>query len=284
MSQQLQTHQLNLFDVEMTKKPSQPQEQNKAQSSPLPSKTAKLWFDGGTFPLNPGHGGSGAVIASEGKEYSFSEYIGEKETNNRAEYGGLLLGLRKALEMGITHLEVYGDSQLVIYQMTGTYACRNSGLIPLWQKARKLAKQFQRCNFTWIPREKNGKADVAASEAIKQVMGNIAEIPDDLPICEPRVGLEGKIKILNKQGEGAKFKEWLFLKSGRDGFSSLRGEALEERIPLEVREAIANALTEEEKGELYEKALRWWLRGLKAACAVRKVRVDAEVSANFERK
>jgi ribonuclease HI len=268
----------------MTKKPSQPQEKNKEQSSALPSKTAKLWFDGGTFPLNPGHGGSGAVIAFEGKEYSFSEYIGAKETNNRAEYGGLLLGLRKALEMGITHLEVYGDSQLVIYQMTGTYACRNSGLIPLWQKGQKLAKQFQRCNFTWIPREKNGKADVAASEAIKQVMGNIAEIPDDLPICEPRAGLEEKIKILNKQGEGAKFKEWLFLKSGRDGFSSLRGEALEARIPLEVRKAIANALTEEEKGELYEKALRWWLRGLKAACAVRKVRVDAEVSANFERK
>lgn len=265
----------------MTKESSQTQGKNKEQSRALSPKTAKLWFDGGTFPLNPGHGGSGAVLAFEGKEYSFSEYIGEKETNNRAEYGGLLLGLKKALEMGITHLEVYGDSQLVIYQMTGTYACRNSGLIPLWQKARKLAKQFQRCNFNWIPREKNGKADVAASEAIKQVMGNIAEIPDDLPICEPRSGLEGKIKTLNKQGEGAKFKEWLLLKSGRDVFSSLQGEALEERVPVEVREAIRNALTEEEKGELYPKALRWWLRGLKAACAVRKMRVDAEMATNY---
>jgi ribonuclease HI len=139
----------------------------------------------------------------------------------------------------------------------------------------------ERTVSNWIPREKNGKADVAASEAIKQVMGNVAEIRDDLPICEPRAGLEEKIKILNKQGEGAKFKEWLLLKSGRDVFSSLRGEVLEERVPVEVREAIRNALTEEEKGELYEKALRWWLRGLKAACAVRKVLVDAEVSANY---
>jgi len=219
MSQQLQAHQLNLFDAQMTKETSQPQGKNKEKPSALPAKTAKLWFDGGTFPLNPGHGGSGAVLAFEGKEYSFSEYIGEKETNNRAEYGGLLLGLKKALEIGITHLEVYGDSQLVIYQMTGTYACRNSGLIPLWQKARKLAGQFQRCNFNWIPREKNGGADIAASQAIKQVMGNIAEIPDDLPICKARAGLEEKIKILNKQGEGAKFKEWLLLKSGRDEFS-----------------------------------------------------------------
>ena len=128
----------------MTKESSQTQGKNKEQSRALSPKTAKLWFDGGTFPLNPGHGGSGAVLAFEGDEYSFSEYIGEKETNNRAEYGGLLLGLKKALEMGITHLEVYGDSQLVIYQMTGTHACRNSGLIPLWQ----------RCNFNWIPREK----------------------------------------------------------------------------------------------------------------------------------
>jgi ribonuclease HI len=111
----------------MTKESSQTQGKNKEQSRALSPKTAKLWFDGGTFPLNPGHGGSGAVLAFEGKEHSFSEYIGEKETNNRAEYGGLLLGLKKALEMGITDLEVYGDSQLVIYQMTGTYACRNSG-------------------------------------------------------------------------------------------------------------------------------------------------------------
>lgn len=73
-------------------------------------KTARLWFDGGTFPGNPGHGGGGAVLEIDGEEYSFSEYLGGRVTNNRAEYGGLLLGLKKALEMGVTRLEVFGDS------------------------------------------------------------------------------------------------------------------------------------------------------------------------------
>ncbi|MGH2414988.1 MAG: ribonuclease HI family protein [Microcystaceae cyanobacterium] len=222
----------------------------------MSAKTAQLYFDGGTFPLNPGHGGCGAVLEVGGQKYSFWEYLGERETNNRAEYGGLLLGLKKALEMGVTHLNVYGDSQLVINQVKGNYACRNRGLIPLWQEAQKLAKQFQSCDFQWIPREQNQKADLAASQAIKSVMRQAAEIPDDLPVCEPREGLKSRIRSLNEQGEGAKFKEWLLLKSGRDEFSRLRGKILEAQVPDSVREALAAALTEEERPELYERALR----------------------------
>jgi ribonuclease HI len=247
-----------------------------------PLKQASMWFDGGTFPLNPGHAGSGAVLQIEGEEEArFSEYLGDSQTNNRAEYGGLLLGLKKALELGVTHLKIYGDSQLVIYQMTGEYACRNAGLIPLWREAQTLSKQFSSCTFHWIPREQNQKADRAATEAIKSfVRQGSVEIPDDLPVCNPREGLQGKIASLNEQGEGAKFKLWLELKSGRDQFSRLRGEALETQVPAEVREAIAAAFSQEERTKLYEKALRWWLRGLKAACAVKKVRVDGEVISN----
>jgi ribonuclease HI len=272
MVTRLQQYQINLFDSLM------------AVETPTPTKTAKMWFDGGTFPLNPGHGGCGVVLEVEGQEYSFWEYIGQQETNNRAEYGGLLLGLKKALELGVTHLQVYGDSQLVINQVTGSYACRNAGLIPLWQEARQLTGRFQSCDFQWIPREQNQKADYAAGQAIQSMMGQTAEIPDDLPVCQPVEKLKVPIQRLNERGEGAKFKEWLLLKSGSDEFSSLRGQILENRVPVRVREAIAAALTSEEHSELYEKALRWWLRGLKVACAVRKVRVDAEVSANYSRK
>jgi ribonuclease HI len=116
------------------------------------------------------------------------------------------------------------------------------------------------------------------------MMGQTAEIPDDLPVCQPVEKLKILIQPLNERGEGAKFKEWLLLRSGKDEFSSLRGQILENRVPAGVREAIAAALTPEERYKLYEKALRWWLRGLKVACAVRKVRVDAEVSANYSRK
>ena len=250
------------------------------------NKTGSMWFDGGTYPGNPGNGGCGAVIKVGEKEYSFNEYLGKNVTNNRAEYGGLLLGMRQAQKLGITKLSVFGDSQLVVYQMDGSYSCRNRGLIPLWREAKSLASEFEMVTYNWIRRENNQKADAEATKAIESVVEQARiKIAEDLPICEPREGLKRKLESLNQSGEGAKFSEWLKLKSGRDCYSSLRGTALEELVPKEVRLAIAEALTDEEREEKIEpKVWRWYLRGLKPACALKKVRVDAEISANFRSK
>lgn len=256
-------------------------------------KKGKIWFDGGTFPLNPGDGGAGAVVSVDATEYSFSEYLGKNITNNQAEYQGMILGLKKAKELGITHLTVFGDSQLVIYQMTGMYACRDSKLRSLNGQAKNLVQGFAKCDFTWIPREANGKADEAATKAIKSVIPESqSNIPDNLSINSPIEGLRKKINYLNQAGDRAKFKEWLNLKSGRDQFSSLRGAKLDEAVPEEVKDAIAvgaplataKCLTDEEKDELYPKVLRWWLRGLKAEYALKKVRFDAEIARNFQKK
>lgn len=248
-------------------------------------KQGKIYFDGGTYPMNPGHGGAGAVVITDGQEHSYSEYLGRNKTNNQAEYQGMILGLKKAKELGITHLQVFGDSQLVIYQMLGTYACRDFKLQPLNAQAENLSKSFKECSFNWIPRESNGKADSAATKAIKSVIPESQiEMPANLPVNPPIEGLKKKINHLNQAGDGAKFKEWMQLKSGRDKFSSLRGDKLMEAVPEEVREAIAQSLTEEEKEELCSKALRWWLRGLRAEYAIKKARIDAEISRNFSDK
>lgn len=121
-------------------------------------KTARLWFDGGTFPGNPSHGGGGAVLEIDGEEYSFSEYLGNRVTNNLAEYGGLLLGLKKALELGVTHLEVFGDSLPDSRQSNGRdllLSERGVDSPPLWREARPgkagatlpLAGRFVFCEF-----------------------------------------------------------------------------------------------------------------------------------------
>lgn len=44
-------------------------------------------------------------------------YVGENSTNNEAEYSGLILGLKAAVELGLKKLIVKGDSQLVIQQV-----------------------------------------------------------------------------------------------------------------------------------------------------------------------
>ena len=129
------------------------------------SKTGSMWFDGGTHPGNPGNGGCGAIIKLGEREYSFNEYLGTNVTNNRAEYGGLLLGLRQAQKLGIRNLSVFGDSQLIIYQMDGSYSCRHEGLIPLWQEAKTLAAEFEAVTYNWVRRSKNQKADAPGNQS-----------------------------------------------------------------------------------------------------------------------
>ena len=163
------------------------------------NKTGSIWFDGGTYPGNPGHGGCGTVIKVQNEEHGFNEYLGKNITNNQAEYRGLLLGLRQAKELEITNLLVFGDSQLVIRQMEGSYRCRNEGLIPLWREANNLAAEFEAVTYNWIKREHNQKADEQATLAITSVVEQAQiKIADSLPLCEPRAGLESKIKHLNQ--------------------------------------------------------------------------------------
>lgn len=174
-----------------------------------------------------------------------------------------------------------GDSQLVIYQLDGVYSCKNAGLKPLYQEARHLLKQFESYSLEWVPRSQNSRADAAAGEVlkVKQAVPTF-NIPDDLPVPEPREDLRIKIRQLRAKGEQAGFKEWLSLKSGRDELSSLLGEALAEHVPIEVREAIALLLRPDEDEQFVAKVYRWYLRGLPPALALRKCRVDAEVSAS----
>lgn len=51
------------------------------------------------------------------------------KTNNQAEYLGLLYGLKAASTIGIKRLNVYGDSQLIVYQMNNIYRVKNSNIV-----------------------------------------------------------------------------------------------------------------------------------------------------------
>lgn len=52
------------------------------------------------------------VIVSSGYRY-----VGEKNTNNEAEYAGLILGIEAAVKLGLGNVVIKGDSQLVIQQV-----------------------------------------------------------------------------------------------------------------------------------------------------------------------
>ena len=126
----------------------------------------KLQFDG-CSKNNPGLAGAGAVIYKNGIEiWADHLFVGTNNTNNYAEYSGLLFGLEKAIELNIKALYIEGDSLLVINQMTGKYKCNSPNLIDQHNKAKELASKFESINFVHIFRNKNVRADELSNDAV----------------------------------------------------------------------------------------------------------------------
>jgi ribonuclease HI len=56
-------------------------------------------------------------------------------------------------------IEVFGDSKLVISQLTEEYRCESKSLFPLWMRCHELMTQFRYINFYWIPRSQNAETN-----------------------------------------------------------------------------------------------------------------------------
>lgn len=70
-----------------------------------------------------------------------------------------------ANNFGNEDIELRSDSQLCIYQLQGIYGVHSPRIIPLYRRARELAKEFKRLEFRWVPREKNREADALSRKA-----------------------------------------------------------------------------------------------------------------------
>jgi ribonuclease HI len=126
---------------------------------------ARAWVDGGSRG-NPGPAGSGIVLElAGGAREEHTLFLG-RNTNNVAEYAGLLAALERVLALGLRELEVRSDSELLVKQMNGAYRVRAVHLQPLWRRARELAGRLDRCTIMHIPRARNAAADRLANAAI----------------------------------------------------------------------------------------------------------------------
>ena len=143
-----------------------------------PGKDSGGWFtahcDGGSRG-NPGPAGFGAVIEdAQGRIVAeLSEYLG-KQTNNYAEYSGLLAVLKWAAENGARRLRVVSDSELMVKQMKGQYKVASPRLLPLWEEARRLARRLDGFEMSHTLRGGNKEADRLANEAMDRGMGKPA--------------------------------------------------------------------------------------------------------------
>ena len=144
-----------------------------------------IHFDGGSRG-NPGLAGAGAevVVVDHTTDpistttYSVREYCGERATNNYAEYKGLLAGLGQAKSCIEQHasresspkrpllrLQVYGDSNLIIQQLRGTWQCKHPNIVPLFHACQSILGEMKKYDtrsvfvFDHVYREHNTVAD-----------------------------------------------------------------------------------------------------------------------------
>jgi ribonuclease HI len=125
----------------------------------------QMYFDGGSRG-NPGPGGCGYCILKDSLVV-FEDKNGLGVcTNNYAEYKGLQYGIDLAIEKKITRLEVYGDSLLIINQMTRKWACRHPVLHVIFEDINSKLEKFEYITFQHVFRSKNMIADSLANEAM----------------------------------------------------------------------------------------------------------------------
>jgi ribonuclease HI len=123
------------------------------------------YVDGGSHG-SPGPSGIGVVIEHpDGEKVLIARAIGRQD-NNVAEYVALLEALQHAVSVKARTLHVFSDSEIVVKQMTGLYACRSPRLYSLNWTCRKLARSLE-FSIAHISRELNLEANALANNAAR---------------------------------------------------------------------------------------------------------------------
>ena len=133
-----------------------------------PDKTYILRFDGGSRG-NPGIAGSGMVLydSEDGSEvWSGCQYLGDRFTNNEAEYVGLITGLQCARSLGVENIVAQGDSKLILQQVEGKWKVKAKNLTQYYDQARAEIQEFASFQTCHIKRARNARADELANEAM----------------------------------------------------------------------------------------------------------------------
>ena len=111
-----------------------------------------IYSDGGSRG-NPGPSAYAIVVTKDGKIiHEHSEFLGVN-TNNYAEYRGLIAAIGKALEVKEENVEFIMDSELVIKQMRGEYKVKSANIMELYKDAKAMSSLIPNVKFTHVRRE-----------------------------------------------------------------------------------------------------------------------------------
>ncbi|XP_075091655.1 uncharacterized protein LOC142171850 [Nicotiana tabacum] len=116
-----------------------------------------MYFDGAAHRARAGAGI--VFLTSQGEVLPYSFTLTQLYSNNIVEYQALILGLEVVVEIKRLQLQVFGDSQLVINQILGSYEVKKPELLPYHDYAKTLMGWLDDVTIQHVPRKENKKAD-----------------------------------------------------------------------------------------------------------------------------
>jgi ribonuclease HI len=136
----------------------------------------QAWFDGACKPQPGGHATWGAVVKVNGRvKFENGGYIGfgPGMTNNVAEYCGFLAMLEVIANYKGDAI-VFGDSQLVINQMSSIWPAKKGAYVPYYKQAKLLLERVgrERIEFELIRSGQNTRCDDLAKQALAKHLGS----------------------------------------------------------------------------------------------------------------
>lgn len=132
----------------------------------MTGRTLDVYTDGGARG-NPGPGAVGVVIKERGRIVErFGKFIGDRVTNNQAEYRAVEEAFKRAKELGATDLVCFLDSELIASQLRREYKVKDKELGVLFVRVWNLMQGFRSVRFSTIPREKNSEADAEVNRVL----------------------------------------------------------------------------------------------------------------------
>uniref|UniRef100_A0A2N9GEB7 RNA-directed DNA polymerase n=1 Tax=Fagus sylvatica TaxID=28930 RepID=A0A2N9GEB7_FAGSY len=138
-----------------------PGEIGEALLAGLVDSTWTLKFDG--FSTSSSSGAGIVLMKEDGETIAKSFKLDFSCSNNASEYEAYITGLVIAHEMGIKHLRVIGDSNLIICQTKGEFSLKEPSLALYRALAQKLEEKFDTFEISHAMRCENRYADALAT-------------------------------------------------------------------------------------------------------------------------
>jgi ribonuclease HI len=162
------------------------------EHKPIAAHQANI--DGGSRG-NPGPAAYGVVVRDGKGEIvaRLKKYIGQN-TNNVAEYFGLIAALDYAQTHGIRALRVESDSELMVKQMRGQYKVKSEDLKPLFERAKKMSQTLESFRIDHVYREHNRDADALVNQALDETGRAGSSTSEEKPVKENTMRLMARCK------------------------------------------------------------------------------------------